>query len=115
MNLDLGVVALILGVVGFYIRLIMSQRRKTREWQHAREIIASRKKGKKNVPNLPETPPSFGTFSRRKRDWAIGAAGYVLMMVGVAIKVGWLHSPNFSASWWFPVMVGIYLFSWFFN
>jgi hypothetical protein len=114
MHIEISTVALILGCLGFYIQLLQAQRRKTKQWERDKQAEANRKKGNKHHLKVPEKPPVFGTFSHRKRDWAIGAAGYLLMMAGVAAYLDWLHNPTFKQGWWFPMMCGIFLFSWFF-
>jgi hypothetical protein len=111
MKFELSSIALILAVIGFYIKLLTSHRRKVVEWEKAQ---GSPKKVKAKM-GIAKTKPVLGTFSRNKRDWAIGAAGYLLMMLGILIYVGWLPLPTLKPTWWYPVMVGIVLFGWFFN
>lgn len=111
MNFELSTVALIAGAVGFYLMLITAYRRKTREWERASSQNASKKKVKKVVI----AKPSFGAFSKKPRDWAVGSLGYAMMMFGVLEYADILKIPGVKPAWYAPVAVGIILFSWFFR
>jgi len=111
MKIEIGTVAVILGLIGFYVRLITSQRRKTKEWEVDQQRAANRKKGKKDT----SSPPPFGSFSKNKRDWAIGALGFLAIVLGILLYRNYISVPAYQAIWWLPTTVGIYFFSWFFN
>ncbi len=111
MKIEIGTVAVILGLIGFYIRLITSQRRKTKEWEIEQQRAANRKKGRQG----PASPPPFGAFSTNKWDWVIGALGFLAIVLGILLFRNYINLPAYQSAWWFPTTVGIYFFSWFFN
>lgn len=110
-TINFAAIGLGIGVVLFYGRLLMAQRRKTVAWEKGRGWT----KKKRLQMRIGEKPPAFGTFSRNRRDWVIGGAGYLLMMLGIALYIGWINYPPMKTGWWFIVTVGIFLFSWFFD
>lgn len=111
MNLDFSAVALVFAALGFYAQLITSYRRKMRDFQKIEAQNAARKKGKK----IAAVKPTFGSFSNKHLDWAIGGAGYLLVMFGVAVNIKWISIPAIETVWWAPAAAGILLFSWFFH
>ncbi|MCL4562815.1 MAG: hypothetical protein M1281_19650 [Chloroflexi bacterium] len=111
MNIDIGTIALILAVLAFYAKMITAQRRKAVEWRAAHDRAANKKKALKN---LPASPPSFGSFSKKKKDWFIGGSGYVIIMLGILMYINTIHT-QYQHLWWVPVSLGIVAFSWFFN
>ena len=112
MTFDTPVIALILGVIGFYVKLLTSHRRRVREWEEE-QVEAS--KSKKKKAQFKSKKPVFGEFSNRRRDWAIGAIGFVLAFLGAALQQKWFATPQIQSIWWFPMMAGMVLFAWFFN
>lgn len=115
-NLDWGVVTIIVACLVFYARLMMAQRRRTKTWEEAGpERVSGRKKGSRKKHGPAAEKPVFGGFSRRKRDWLVGAIGYLLVMLGVLLYMGYIQHDVWTTLWWFPVSIGIIGFSWFFN
>jgi hypothetical protein len=114
MTFDMSTIALIAGAIGFYLQLIYSYRRKTRAWELEESRAANRKKGRKIAATSP-IKPTFGSFSKKPLDWAIGALGYLMIMFGILVYVDWLKIAGVKSVWFAPVAVGIILFSWFFH
>ena len=112
MNLfDISTIALIAAALGFYLQLFAAYRRKMQAYEVEVSRNANRKKARKTI--VPK--PTFGTFSKSKRDWFVGAVGYLMIMFGVLVYVNWIKIPGIQTSWWAPTTVGIILFSWFFH
>ena len=115
-NLDWGIVAIILACLVFYARLLMVQRRKSKEWENrGNERVSGRKKGRRKKQGPATEKPVLGSFSRRKRDWLVGGIGYLFVMLGVLLYMGYIQHETWQSMWWFPVSIGIIGFSWFFN
>jgi hypothetical protein len=112
MKFDTPVIALILGVIGFYVKLLTAHRRKVREWEE--EQVES-SKSKKKKAQYKKKKPTFGDFSNNKVDWAVGAIGFLLAFAGAALQQGWFGTAQMQSVWWFPMTVGMVMFAWFFN
>jgi hypothetical protein len=117
MKFDISVIGLIVAVLAFYLRLMQSHRQKVKAWEAGqRDAKSGRKKGsRKKDAAAPAEKPSFGSFSKRKRDWLVGGIGYLFIMMGVLLYIDVLKSDFWTTVWWVPISLGIVAFSWFFN
>jgi len=107
MKLDAGTIVTIVAVTLFYLRLIVLQRQKvkTAKVQYSAVEKAKKKKGS-------ETPPevNWTAVGIRVRNWWIGGAGLLLIVLGAILAGTGFAGPSISAAWWVPVTVGILLF-----
>ena len=114
MKFDTPMIAIVLSIVFFYVKMIYSQWRKARSAAKKTniEIAKARKQGK--APKIPEKPVGAERFSYKVWNWYIAGAAFVLIVVGfVGGGVGngpQLINPLFDW-WWVVVCVGVVGFS----
>ena len=110
MNIDPGLVIVIVAVLIFYLRMIVLQRQRAK--QIAPKPPAS---GKKKGRSQPEAPPRYSIITQNRRDRLIGAAGAVAILVGILLYAGLLPFSLAQTYWWLPTALGIIAFSWLFT
>lgn len=117
MKFDPGTITVILACLIFYLRLLYTQRRKNQAAQTAgsRKSASGRVKGSRKHGAAEDNRPTFGSFSRNKRDWVVAAVGYLFIMIGVLLYTSVLKSEMWQPMWYLPTSIGIIAFSWLFN
>jgi len=111
MKLDTGLVVVIVAVLIFYLRLIIIQRERAKQIDHARKSLAT-KKGK--TPE-PTPPPRYSILTSNYRNLAIAGAGTLGILAGVLLNAGILAIPAIQPFWWIPTSIGIIGLSWAFQ
>jgi hypothetical protein len=112
MKLELGTVAIIIAVGFYYLRLVRIEHERKKRRDRIEKLIAENKKKGKKAQELEERRM---LISPRKRDWAIAAAGFAMIVVGILIRNGNIPSTNYQEYWWLPVSIGILAFSFLFG
>lgn len=111
MNIDPGLIIVIVAVLFFYLRLIVLQRARARVLaQHA---AANAKKKGRAQPAAAAAPVSI--VSSRWSDRVIAGAGVLAMLLGILAYSGVLPLPLAQTYWWAPTALGIVAFSWLFK
>jgi len=108
MQIDAGLVIVIIAVLIFYLRLIVLQRERARQAIRQPQI-PDKKKGKKAQP---APGPQFSIVSRNRRDWIIAGTGIVLILIGILMARNIIPYAWAQTNWWMPVAAGIIAFSW---
>jgi hypothetical protein len=111
MNIDPGLVIVIVAVLIFYLRIIVLQRQRAKQ-------IASKPAtpGKKKGKSQPQAPPErYSIITHNRRDRVIGVAGAIAILVGILLNAGLLPFPLAQTYWWAPTSLGIVAFSWLFT
>ncbi|OGO35810.1 MAG: hypothetical protein A2W35_20905 [Chloroflexi bacterium RBG_16_57_11] len=110
MNIDPGLVIVIVAVLIFYLRLIVLQR------QRAKQLAPKPAASKKKVKGHPITPGApYTIITQNRRDRVIGIVGAVAILVGIFLNLGLLPFPLAQTYWWLPTALGIVAFSWLFS
>ena len=111
MNIDPGLVIVIVAVLIFYLRLIVLQR------QRAKQIAPKPAAGnKKKARSQPEAPPvRYSIITQNRGGRVIGVAGAIAILVGILLNAGLLPFPLGQTYWWVPTALGIIAFSWLFT
>ena len=113
MNIDTGLVVVIVAVLIFYLRLIIVQRQRVK--QVSQTPLATRKK-KKKVRDQPQVSrPSYSILSQNRRDRAIAGVGVLAILVGVLLNVKIIPWSIAQPYWWIPTALGVIAFSWAFK
>jgi len=116
-NIEPGLVVVILAVLVFYLRLIIMQRQRAKQLQRPGQGAAKAQSGahrQKNTPAEPQkTAPHYTVLSQKRIDRVIGAAGALLIVLGLLLYAGLIY--NLQAYWWIPTALGIVAFSWLFK
>jgi hypothetical protein len=117
MNIDPGLVVIIVAVLAFYLRMILLQRSRAKRAAAYQSKPAGKNVGKR--PNKrPGKPPArlpapdYSIISQDKRDWIIAGAGILLVLIGVLLNLKAIPIPLAQNYWWLPVAIGIVAFSW---
>jgi hypothetical protein len=111
MNIDPGLVIVIVAVLIFYLRLIVLQRQRAKQIA-PKPAAAGKKKGK----SQPQAPPvRYSIITQNRRGRVIGVAGAIAILVGILLNTGLLPFPLGQIYWWVPTSLGIVLFSWLFT
>ena len=112
MQIDPGLVVLIVAVLAFYLRLIILQRERTKRAVYQPKP-AGKKQGKRPAKPAQEMPaPQYSIISKDKRDWIIAGSGILLIFIGVLLNLKVIPLPLAQNYWWLPVAIGIVAFSW---
>ena len=112
MNIDPGLIVVIVAVLIFYLRLIIMQRERARRVAH---IQAQASKKTKKGKAAPATPPGFSVLSKNRTDLAIAGVGVLAILSGVALNANLLKLAVLQPYWWLPTAAGIIAFSWAFK
>lgn len=116
-NLDPGLVVVVVAVLVFYLRLIVMQRQRASQLPRSasgpQAPRAGGKRGKNAAAQTPQPAPAYTILSSRRRDRWIGGAGALLVGLGLLLYAGIF--PSLQAYWWIPMAVGIVAFSWLFR
>lgn len=117
MDLDTGLIVVILAVLVFYLRLIILQRQRVKRVNQARalEVKDGQGKKKKGAAKTSAQAPNYSVLSPDCRDRAIGVAGLVLIILGVFLYSALNPWQAAQPYWWIPTAVGIVAFSWLFR
>ncbi len=113
MNIDRGMVVIIIAVLAFYLRMIILQRQRAKQAAAYQPKPAGKNKNKRpgNPPaRLPA--PDYSIISKDKRDWIIAGAGISLVLIGILLNLKAIPIPLAQTYWWLPVAIGIVAFSW---
>ena len=108
MQIETGLVVVFTAVLIFYRRLIIIQRARVRNATLKPQPPS--KKKKRTQANQPSIQLSI--LSPNKRDRIIAAAGFLLILIGVLLKIRFFPVSVVQIYWWIPVAVGIVAFSW---
>lgn len=111
MNIDPGLVVVIVAVLIFYLRLIVLQRQRA----HQPVPKSASRPGKKGKSQVIGASPPPTMISPNRRDRLIGAAGAVVILLGVLLYLSILPFPLAQTYWWVPTALGIVAFSWAFK
>lgn len=111
MNIDPGLIIVILAVLVFYLRLIVLQRERARRL--AQHPPGGAKKKGKAQPNI--APADVSMLSPNRRDRIIAGVGAAAILLGILLNTGLLPFPFAQSYWWVPTALGIVAFSWAFN
>lgn len=109
MDIDPGLVIVIVAVLIFYLRLIVLQR------QRAQQHPPASAKNKKGKAQPGAAPQHDSIISANRRDRSIGGAGAVAILIGILLYAGLLPFPWAQTYWWAPTALGIVAFSWLFK
>lgn len=119
MNIDTGLIAVIVAVLIFYLRLIILQRESVRRARQAADKAnrqAQKGKGKRPATGSSQAPaPNYSILSKNRVDLVIGGAGLLAIVVGTLAYAGTLRLPALQSYWWLPTALGIVAFSWAFK
>jgi hypothetical protein len=111
MNIDPGLVVVIVAVLIFYLRLIVLQRQHAQ--QPAPKPASSAKKKGQSRPDA--APARYAIISHNRRDRIIGAVGAGAVLLGILLYASLLPLPLAQTYWWVPTSLGIVAFSWAFK
>ena len=111
MNIDPGLVIVIVAVLIFYLRLIVLQRQRAK--QIAPKPAAASKNKARSQPPAP--PVRYSIITQNRRDRVIGIAGAIAILVGILLNAGLLPFTLAQTYWWVPTALGIVAFSWLFT
>jgi hypothetical protein len=110
MNLEPGLIVVVVALVIFYLRVFQLRGRKKKlERQkiltHMRD--GNRKKGK--VAPLPPKDPNAPPFEITS--WVLVVLGVLFMLVGVAGRSNMVLPQQIHDFWWAPTTIGIIMFT----
>lgn len=108
MQIDTGLVVVIVAVLIFYLRLIVIQRQRVRP-PRQQSPTPGKKKGK---ITQPAPARSFSIVSQNRGDWVIAGIGIVLIVIGILMNRNLFPYSWAQTYWWIPVAIGIIAFSW---
>ena len=111
MNIDPGLVIVIVAVLVFYLRLIILQRQRAR--QLAMKPPAKSRMKAKDQP--PADTDSYRLLSPNPFDRLIAGVGAAAILIGILLYTGMLPFPVVQTYWWVPTALGIMAFSWAFK
>lgn len=111
MNIDTGLVVVIVAVLIFYLRLIIVQRQRVKQVSQP-PLTTKRKKVRSQV----QSPrPSYSILSQNRRDRIIAGVGVLAILVGILLNVKILPWSIAQPYWWIPTALGVIAFSWAFK
>jgi hypothetical protein len=111
MNIDPGLVIVIVAVLVFYLRLIIQQRQRAKQ-PETKPAARSKKRGK----DRPVVDPGgYRLLSSNPRDLLIAGVGALAILVGILLYIDLLPFQTLQTYWWIPTALGIIAFSWAFN
>ena len=111
MNIDPGLVIVIVAVLVFYLRLIIQQRQRAKQTT-IKPPARSIKKGN----NQPAADADrYQLLSSNPRDLLIAGVGALAILVGILLYIDLLPFQTLQTYWWIPTALGIVSFSWAFK
>ncbi len=113
MGIEFGLVVVIAAVLLFYLRLILVQRQKAKQFKQT--TLDSKGKKKATKTRSQKDYSTLSIISTRLQDRLIAALGVVLIVLGVLLNLKVLPWGSGQAYWYLPVAIGILAFSWVFR
>lgn len=112
-GLDIGIVVVIAAVLLFYLRLILVQRQRAKQFRN-RAVVTKGKKKKARAGSQNEYS-ILSIISTRLVDRIIAAVGAVFIVFGIVLNVKAIPWELGQSYWYIPVALGILAFSWLFR
>jgi hypothetical protein len=108
MNIDPGLVIVIVAVLIFYLRLILQQRQRAKQ-------MAPKPTGRSKKNRPAAEPDNYRLLSQNPRDLVIAGLGLAAVLFGILLYTDVLPLPVVQTYWWIPAALGIIAFSWAFK
>jgi hypothetical protein len=114
MNIDTGLVVVIVAVLVFYLRLILLQRERAKRLAQAPPPTKKQTK-KQKAPAQVDFKQRYSILSNRRSDLVIAGLGILSILAGILLYMAVLPLSSIQPYWWLPTAAGIVAFSWAFR